>query len=488
MPEPTPVPDLQGPVPVAPGTYPFLAANFPGSPDAVDLEALGYVEEEFFMSGGADTWRYDSLGGVEIDKAGVPYTTRILVRRPADPRRASGVAHIDLFNPSQNHDIAPTWHEAYGHLTRNGDVYVGLTCKPVAVEALQKYYDPERYAPLEFPYNSQCWDIISQTAALLKAQHGTGSLAPIDVKRVYVSGWSQTGMYIRTFLNDGFHDRTRGADGAPLVDGYLIGVAPGMAYIPASFPDADLNDPAQLGEVMRIMTETVPAGDPRRVPIGQDVPVIDYMSEDEAVGSWFMRRADSDVAGDRYRLYQIPGRGHGGAAGYLSMLHGTKMLEGTDFPISIPAGFAAPPEGPFHIPSTPLSHSMFANLDAWVVANVPPPHADPIVLDPPVRSEQGTGSAVPRLDEHGHARGGIRTPQLDLPVARFSTAMPAGGVRSWVAEPFTAKEINATYGGEQRYRALYRDAVDAMVRRRWFLPVDAERLLEDAERTPLPFA
>jgi hypothetical protein len=103
------VQEIDSPIGVASNCKPFLTAFVEGLPGSVVLADYGYIEEEYFVSDGGNKWRYDEQDNVEIEVADVPYTTRILVRRPASPTRLSGVGHLELLNPSSNFDLAPTW-------------------------------------------------------------------------------------------------------------------------------------------------------------------------------------------------------------------------------------------------------------------------------------------------------------------------------------------------------------------------------------------
>ena len=78
-----------------------------------------------------------------------PYTTRILVRRPKKRTKLSGNVVVEMLNPSNLFDLNIGWALSREHFTRSGDVWVGITAKPVAVEALQNF-DPDRYADLSF--------------------------------------------------------------------------------------------------------------------------------------------------------------------------------------------------------------------------------------------------------------------------------------------------------------------------------------------------
>src|SRR6266849_5666453 len=80
--------------------YPMLAADPPL------LAAAGYVEEEFFVSGMANCYSQPRLQpGAVVSTAPQSYKTRMIVRRPADPAKASGVVFVEWMNASNGLDI-----------------------------------------------------------------------------------------------------------------------------------------------------------------------------------------------------------------------------------------------------------------------------------------------------------------------------------------------------------------------------------------------
>src|SRR5262249_24902096 len=97
------VPAVTGPLPVSAAAHPFGGAQRQWV--AEDLSKDGYVEEEYFVSGLANVYNWPAPGPATIRTADAPYTTRILVRRPADPARSSGNAVVEMLNPSNNVDI-----------------------------------------------------------------------------------------------------------------------------------------------------------------------------------------------------------------------------------------------------------------------------------------------------------------------------------------------------------------------------------------------
>lgn len=89
---PVPLPAVIGPIAVTDTSFPQMSAA--RMQTVVDLAASGYVEEEFFVSGTANVYGWPEAGTLAILTTGAPYTTRILVRRPADPA-------LKLYNPER---------------------------------------------------------------------------------------------------------------------------------------------------------------------------------------------------------------------------------------------------------------------------------------------------------------------------------------------------------------------------------------------------
>ncbi len=54
-----------------------------------------------------------------------------------------------MLNPSNLFDLNIGWALSHDQFMRNGDVWVGITAKPIAVTAL-KTFDPARYGSLSF--------------------------------------------------------------------------------------------------------------------------------------------------------------------------------------------------------------------------------------------------------------------------------------------------------------------------------------------------
>lgn len=293
-----PVPAVSEPVPVTGHSWPWIAASQTARP--IDLARLGYVEEEYVMKGRARVLDWPSIDHLRSLAEG-PYATRILVRRPADPKRFSGTVWVEPLNPSMRYDLPLVWGDTYQYLVSHGDIWVGVTVKPVAIQSLREF-DAQRYADLGMPNplppqatcpqsalpmprgglppesapqteNGLLWDILSQTAALLRGSSRANPLSRFPPQRVFMTGDSQSGAFVLTYAN-AIHPFARSPSGGPLYDGYLATVASG--------PSTPIRQCAQ----------PIPPGDPRRVIQPRGVPIMTIVSETETAA--LHRRPDSD--------------------------------------------------------------------------------------------------------------------------------------------------------------------------------------------------
>ncbi len=63
----------------------------------------------------------------------MPYTTRIVVRRPAKPQRSAGIAVVDWPNVTAGHDIDTEWGTSADYFVRHGWTWVGASVQRVGV-------------------------------------------------------------------------------------------------------------------------------------------------------------------------------------------------------------------------------------------------------------------------------------------------------------------------------------------------------------------
>ena len=80
----------------------------------------------------------------------MPYTNRLILRRPGQPARFSGVVLVEIINSTADFDIERIWAESWRYLVRCGIAYVGITSKPNVLPQLKRF-DPTRYGALDWP-------------------------------------------------------------------------------------------------------------------------------------------------------------------------------------------------------------------------------------------------------------------------------------------------------------------------------------------------
>ena len=103
----------------------------------VDLAKAGYVEEEFLISGRANVYDWGPDGRAIVKTPNAPYTTRILLRRPATPQRFSGNVIIEVPNAARRFDFNFAWGVSHDYFMENGDAFVVLTLNQSNLEALE---------------------------------------------------------------------------------------------------------------------------------------------------------------------------------------------------------------------------------------------------------------------------------------------------------------------------------------------------------------
>jgi hypothetical protein len=482
------LPKVIGPIPVTADSQVFGAEDVPGGPASANLPAHGYVEEEYFVSGTANIYQYDSNWNRTLKQANVPYTTRMVIRRPTDRTKFSGTVQYECGHPQMGN--TGNWNATKDYILRHGDIYIGVMCgadlitrrtsataPPTGAPFVLKWFDAKRYAQIDWPEDDGIrYDVIAQAGALLKSKDKSNPLAAYNVQRIYCAGWSFTGSLWRVYINEGFHDEYRMPNGSPIFDGYLLGISSSTfsgGYDPLN------ND------------QNLPVGNPRRVTKSVDVPVIEQMSENEAITNFGPQAPESDDLKSRHRLYEVPGLTHGNGLG--SGVNGMRFqLTQHGYPAAGASGGAARGDvsaacrpTPSDVPMGDIAIASLSNMDAWARKNIPPPHAPRMEIDPATK--------LGHKDAYGNTEGGVRTAQLDVPLARYGEnldpactvqrpQLPAGsGFISVSRFPLSKEQLAALYTSKDDYLSKFKKQLDEMVKDHWLLQPEADKQFEAAK-------
>ncbi len=459
--------------------------SVPGKPalllGAFEIADVGYVAEEFFVSGTASSYSPTGELGSDGRWSVTPsdtadYTTRVVVLTPADRTRFNGTVLVEWLNVSGGIDAPALWMMAHREVLRSGYAYVTVSAQKVGVDGgasllgidmSLKSQNPQRYAALSHPGDAFSYDIFSQVAGLVRGR----LLEGLPIERLIAVGESQSAMFLTSYINavdplakayDGFLVHSRFGPAAPLDDGSIFDDDTAISTQPVAFRP-DLRVP-----LLAIITETDLFGGLRN-------------------GYYYARRPDDD----RLRVWEIPGAAH--ADNYTIQV---APIDTGDAPLDDIVAAYAPTnvlmgqQLEHYINFAPQHHyvvqAAIAALDAWVRTGEPAPAAPPIAM-------HETEDPRPVLDTNGIAEGGVRTPWVDVPTARTSgvgDAYPAqngpesagGNIMAAIfgsGEPFDATTLSRLYpGGVTEYVEKFTAALDTTIQSGFILPADRAEILK----------
>jgi hypothetical protein len=461
-----------------------VATAVPGQPtlllSAFDLASVGYTEEEFFISGTATSYKLTGAptadgqwDATQADTA--PYTTRIVVVRPTDPKKFNGTVVVEWLNVSAGSDSTPDWNDAHRELIRNGYAYVGVSAQKVGIDggtaAMStmgqplKKTNPQRYASLVHPGDAYSFDIYSQAGRLLKQHNASGLLGGLKPKHVLALGESQSAVFLTTYVN--------AVDPlAKVYDGFLIHSRFG--------PSAQLD-----GTSIREAKAALPAV---RLRENLRVPVITVITETDLVGgglSGFYGARQPDNA--HLRVWEIPGTSHADiytfGGGFIdSGLAPIDKLAAAWHPMDTLFGMklAKPING------APQHHYVIeaavASLNRWVEAGTAPPQAQPMIAT--AGTPPGSPPTLTR-DANGETEGGIRTPWVEVPVAAYSGGGNSGGgplsTLAGSTVVFDQPTLDHLYpGGKSDYLKKFEASLDSTIQAGFILPADKAEIMQIA--------
>ncbi|HEX8057220.1 MAG TPA: alpha/beta hydrolase domain-containing protein [Novosphingobium sp.] len=481
------------PVPITAQSRPFLGAG-------ADLDAAGYVEEEFFLTGQANTYEWDGTDGrVKVVAGPGKYVNRILVRRPKDPKRFSGNVEVNLLNATTMVDRG--WPLDYERMVADGDAWVGITTKSLTAATL-KQFDPQRYGPLDWsnpaPADKRCpepsiiplyttgnisprmmpammrdpaqedglvWDMIGQLGLLLKSDKRSAILPGSAKPKLFLTGISQSALMLNTWMA-AFHNLYRTPDGKPVFDGYMPIVGANLLRIAQCSADVPVEDARNKAPLL-------------------DVPVIKIYSEAEMNYGRYTWRPDLikarsgvvtyEIAGATHARGDIPGRPRKnlGAPSDVDVAKATVGLP--QMPRIAPPGGQLPNDFAW----APTLRAALYNLEQWANKGVAPPQTPRIKLD--------TSLTIVR-DADGNAQGGLRLPYIEVPIAHYMGALSQSGMASISGAkiPFDHARVQALYKDHADYVAKFSAATDAGVKARLIPASDAPDMKASADDAAVP--
>jgi hypothetical protein len=460
-------PTVTGPITSAGGA-------FVTPPNAVDLAASGFVEEEFFLDGTASAFTNVGPLGSDGRWTATPgptaaYKTRILVRRPTVPRKFNGTVIVEWLNVSGGLDAAPDWTFIQTLVRRDGYAWVGVSAQfqgvegtggPIGLNLSLKSVNPARYGSLHHPGDSFSYDIFTQVASALRQPNGPAPLGPLHPRRLMAVGESQSAFRLTTYVNaiqpianayDAVLIHSRGGDSAPL----------------SQSPQAQ-----------------IPAPLPTRIREDIDVPVLMLETETDLTTLNYFPARQPDTG--KIRTWEIAGTAHDDAYG-LSVGPGDAGRAATDTTYTPPVTSifgviqcsSAINQGPQHY----VVSAAVRKLHRWARTNmVRGGHA------PRLEVAAGPPPVIQR-DAHGNALGGIRTAQVDVPIATLSGLGQTGAsfcLLFGTTVPFDDATLASLYPSHDEYVRRVLRSTRAAVRDGFILPADVDAIRQGALASSIP--
>lgn len=416
-----------------------------------DLADLGYVEQEYLVSGVATNNGIrlvpDPLSPAlfrvqDVLEREAAFTTRIHVIRPVDPAAFNGTVLLEWNNVTGGLDASVMWAQLREQILDGGYAYVGVTAQRVG--AMSGFlslvnWDRARYGAISHPGDDFSFDMFTQAARVVK-DGDEGAVDPMGglaVRRVIATGASQSGATLLVYIN---HVQEH----AGVIDGFM----PTVAAVPAIRDDL--------------------------------VPVLWVNSESETLMAPEGHAADSGL----YRMWEVAGASHITWYAWTALIH--MALRSVVPPVLHPYLPPYKPEAAIqygqgatgascprnYFPDRYALKSALVAVDSWVRTGEVPASMPRFTRH---------GRRVGR-DEFGNVLGGVRLPPVDVPVAHYrATVCGLFGL----TVPLQPRELAELYPSHDAYVETMRAASDGAVSRGVLLPDDAAELMAMAEASDI---
>lgn len=451
-------PTVSGPLTGGRRGWPFGASM-------LDVSKYGYAEAEYLLEGIAT--RYRLAPGAELSRDGrwavepageAPFRTRMLVYRPTDPAKFNGTVIVTWNNVTAGYDL---FSAESLEILEGGFGLVCLTTQKVGVEGLPPQpqglaaWDPDRYGTLSIPSDDYSYDVFTQGALAVGKDRLRAPVDPmggLDVRHVIGQGGSQSAGRLGTYVN-AIQPITHAFDGFILTIYFGSGSA-----LEVGDAVVNINAPATTRPGDRLRGSNFLRDD-------LDVPVFVVNSELEAIACYPVRQPDTAL----FRYWESAGTCHVSAQGQRDRQGKFVRDEVRMLPLT---------QGINRIPMIPLYDAAFHHMHRWLTEGTPPPSQPKVEF-------AGEPAEVVR-DEHGIAKGGIRLPQADVPLAKNSAIPLTDDIFAYLggsSHAFSREKIHALYGDKASFLAKFEAAAERAVAAGALLPRDVAPLLAEAAET-----
>ena len=461
----TALPNLSGPLTGGSHDWPFAS-------QVVDVAQYGYLMEEYILEGVAHAYQVSPGGSTPrnghwetVAGENARYVTRAYVVRPKSTKDFNGIAVVNWQNVTAGFDIgAPLSAEFF-----RGYAWIGVTTQKVAVdgnpqdsravsETIVTYpglrdWDPKRYGALSHPGDAWSYDIFTQAGRLIKSgdQQLMGGLKP---NILIAAGGSQSAMRLGSYVNAA-HRHAR------VFDGFYLTVHWGICPPINELPLMDLFTPKgrELSPAMCQIRDDL------------NVPILVLATECEARYNYPVRQPDTNS----FRFWEVAGGSHQSperSRALANIMQRDGVTLGKD-----PADRNAVNWGY-------IGSAAIRSMVSWIRDNRPPSSI------PRISMTNDPNSPIER-DRFGNAKGGIRVPELEAPIASYRGERGDNlATQNWLSgetKALSPSQLAELYPGFDSRIRRWNKAVDDLVKKGLVLSEDETGLRLHGKKND-PFA
>jgi len=199
------------------------------------------------------------------------------------------------------------------------------------------------------------------------------------------------------------------------------------------------------------------------------VPVFQFQTETDMFGLFhYLAARQPDT--DRLRTWEVAGTAHADA-------HILAYNASAGAQASATIGCEAVNDGPKHFVIKAALHA----LDAWLRDGTEPPHSEQLM----------DTDGEPTVDANGNTLGGIRTPDVDVPIATLSGAPPEGSDDVLCSlfghtAPFPASKLMDLYPTHADYVMRVTDSARMARDAGFLLEPEEQAIVSEAESASVP--
>jgi len=390
-------------------------------PAGDDLAHFKYEQKEYFATGTVN---------------GQPYQTRIVIRKPIDNAKFSGIVLAESMHPSAN---AWEFHFMHTYMMSSGHIGLEIVTSPPA-QLME--FNQERYKDMKIQPD-QASQIIAQVGAAIRSKEKANPLAGLPIRHMLMAGTSASAGVLINYLPT--HMVYRLSDMKPIFEGFM---------------------PTSNGANIQKI----------------DVPLIQMPTMTEASGGNLPTRQDGDAPGDQYRDYEVSGIAH---------LDTRNVDAFRPNPCKNPISMF--PLGAYH--SVSLDY-----LLQWVDKGTAPPHAERFLMDRNAANDGSLMALDEYGNPKGGIRNPyVDVPVARYQVRNEGANPPTPNAVPWVALrgpeginqlcgltsyqfPLMPDQLKKLYKDKKDYQAKFAQRLDELTKQGWSLPVYKDQILADAAK------